>query len=252
MYSRITVTVEMKAAVYKKDVAYRLSQFLGFAQLKVPELKALHASNLIKPFVYDGLYPFEADGTVKKGRLYSFHIKTPFVELAQMFTAAIPLTESPFFKVIHASLDHFEDSANIKALKTVTPVSSFIDNAPWTKDKGILSLADAIVKNTAHKYQLVYNTLIPHENWLQGIQVLSDKPIVTHYKCKKKGRESCPYNSRRCNAPCSAYTPIGILGYKVQIELSQDPCGNAVGNLLLGTGILEKNAILGMGYTERV
>lgn len=252
MHSKLTLTLETKEKLLKKDVAYRLSQFIGFAMLKNSVLKHLHGANDIKPYVFDGLYPFEKDGIIQKRKLYVFHIKTPFSELAMMLSEALAVTESDFFKTIHVSVTHYESEEDIKTIRTVTPVSSLIDGAPWVREMGIMKLMDALIKNTSHKYKLVYGEEIPHENWLQGIDIITDKPVVCHYKCKLKNTVSCPHAGKRCNKVCQSYTPTGIIGYKIQVTVSNDPCGNAVGNLLLGAGMLEKNGVLGMGYTELI
>lgn len=252
MYTKMTVTLECKQNIDSKESAYRISQLIGFSMLKNDKLKNLHGENIIKPYVFDGLYPFEKDRQIKAGKLYTFHIKSPFYELIVDLSNALNITESDYFRVIHTSHKSVDDLSIINGIKTVTPCSSLIDGKPWSRDMGIMTLMDAIIKNTSHKYRLVYGVDIPHENWISGIKILSDKFVVNNYKCKNKNTDKCSNNGKRCNKKCHDYNPIGIIGYKIEVMIGTDSISLAVGNLLLGTGILEKNGVLGMGYTELI
>lgn len=250
MYTKLTVTIESRRELNMAESPYRLSQLIGFAMLKDESLKALHGSDNIKPYVYDGLYPFEKDRTIKAGKLYVFHIKSPYFDLMSDLGDALTITESPFFKVIHTSTKNIEPTDKIKSIRTLTPTSSLIEDSPWTKEMGIMPLMDRIIKNTSHKYNLLFNEDIPHENWFTGINIISEKPISLKYKCKYKGMEKCKHNSRKCNKYCSDYNPMGIIGYKIELQIADDEDSQEIAWMLLSSGVLEKNAVLGMGYAE--
>ncbi|WP_132281682.1 hypothetical protein [Natranaerovirga hydrolytica] len=251
MYYQLTITLELKNDLKMNESAFRLSQYIGFAMLKNEDLKQLHMNGNIKPYVFDGLYPMaNKEKMYKKGNLYLFHINTPSESLAEDLTKAIKLTDSPFLNTKSVTYEPIHFNRKIKRIKTVTPfIITLEDDQPWKKENGIKILLDRIQKSLEHKARIIYDEEMDLSSIVESVKILNIKPISIDYKCKSKlGIVPCKHSKKNCHKYCKDYNPLKLIGNKLEMMLTDTKESQIASEIIVSTGLLEKNATLGMGY----
>lgn len=220
MYHELIVTILLQADVEAARCYEYLSKTISFAMLKDEQLKDLHGQRSFKGYCLCNLYPREADKVYKKGRVYVFHIRSFDVELLLKLKYLLPQLKTG---VITTEIKNFAYRP-IAQLKSLTPVVATVDNRSWTKENGLKLLMERIHINSLKKYRAFIGEMDePTENFIEGIQILNQKPIKVPYKANS------------------------FLGHKLMIGVKSDPVSQKLAFAAIGAGLLEKNTI-GMGY----
>jgi CRISPR-associated endoribonuclease Cas6 len=199
-----------------------LSRLISGAMLQDPQLKELHGQRAIKGYTLCNLYPREAEKVYKQGRVYLFNIRSLGIEFILKLKSILPYLNAG---VLSTEIRNFEYRP-ISRLTTLTPVVATVDNKSWVKEKGLKILMERAAINSLKKYRTFIGDMTePTENFIEGIQLLNEKPIKIPYK----------NNS--------------LLGNKLVLTIKSDPISQKLAFAALGAGLLEKNAI-GMGYCK--
>lgn len=220
IYHELIVTLLLQTDLEAARSYEYLSRLISGAMLQDPQLKELHSQRVIKGYTLCSLYPREADKVYKQGRVYLFNIRTLDSEFILKLKSILPRLNAG---VLATEIRNFEYRP-ISRLTTLTPVVVTIDNKSWTKEKGLKILMERAAINSLKKYRAFIGDMTePTENFIEGIQLLNEKPIKIPYK----------NNS--------------LLGNKLMLTIKSDPISQKLAFAALGAGLLEKNAI-GMGY----
>ncbi|WP_130805614.1 CRISPR-associated endoribonuclease Cas6 [Senegalia massiliensis] len=223
-YYELTNTVYLYKDIYFTKANEMISNFINEALYLNNQLSKFHKKNEFKGYVYDSLFPRENDKTYKKGSIYVFRIRSINKELLTKLEKLLKKINSEYMKLIATELKVFKPKF-INSIYTATPAIVTLENGYWTKNEEIEILIDRIIKNTVKKYKHFIDEDIPYDfEFFKTIEIENMKPIAIEYK------------------------DIKLLGNKFKLEIKEDELSQNISNLLLGTGILEKNSSIGAGY----
>ncbi|MCM3337626.1 CRISPR-associated protein Cas6 [Paenibacillus sp. MER TA 81-3] len=227
MFYELKATVILKQAGHHLEVPERIGAWIGKASLHDPVLKQTHYETAYKHYVYGSPYPREQDGVYKQGRAYVIVIRSSIEQTLRRISAALQvLREDTYIELLAVSGVYSKQLAHITELTTVTPAIVTVDNKPWVSGGDIELLLKQIHSNAEKKR----NSLYPDEPvrldyyFAEGIQVLNMKPIAYCYKGRK------------------------LLGNKLRLLIREDALSQQLAHVVLGSGISEKNSILGAGF----
>jgi len=220
LYHELIVTILLQTDIEASRGYEYLSKVISNAMLHDPQLKELHGQRSLKGYSFCNLYPREADKVYKKGRVYIFHIRSFELDMLLKLKYLLPQLKTG---IMAAEIRNFE-YRYITQLKSLTPIVATVNNRSWTKDSGLKLLMERIHINALKKYRVFVGEMDePEQNFIEGIQIINEKPIKIPYKSNS------------------------FLGYKLLISVQSDPVSQQLAFAAIGAGLLEKNSI-GMGY----
>lgn len=220
VFYELVITMLLQTDLKAVEGYQYLSQIVSGAMLRDAQLKELHEQRCLKGYCLCNLYPREADKLYKKGRVYLWHIRSFDMEFILKLKSILPKLKSG---VISTEVRNFSYRP-ISQLKTLTPAVATINNRSWTKEAGIKILMERIHVNALKKYRAFIGEMEePSESFIEGIQLLNEKPIKIPYKSNS------------------------FLGSRLIIGVKSDLISQKLAFAAIGAGLLEKNAI-GMGY----
>lgn len=223
--SVLKVTVALTEDIHFKDISYKISNLINHSMLKDDNLKKLHKSNeKFKHYSFSNFQPIEMDKIYRKGYFYTFEMKSSKSELLEKFKKVLDRTI--FENMVVYSVK--EEEITIKVLNeiiSVTPVVITKDNKCYDK-RNIIILKNTISKNAIRKCNEIYDLNIDENHeFIDNIEIISHQPIVTNYK---KGI---------------------FIGNKLKMSIKEDMISQKIGQVILGSGLGEKNS-QGMGYCK--
>lgn len=199
-----------------------LGAFINECMLHDQELKKHHQKQGFKYYVYQTLYPAEKDRFYKEGSIYVYRLRTLNKSLSFAFQQALKHSNA-FFTTI-AIERRVLPQKHIFELKTLTPVITSVDSRPLLKEHGIYAIQNQIQANAEKKYNDFHNKTERFQPFIQSIELLNHKPIALTYKGKK------------------------MLGNRVRLFVNEDEASQTLANVVIGSGLGEKNSVLGAGY----
>jgi len=227
MFYELKATVLLKQEVHYLHVPERIGSWISRSALNDPVLKQEHYSTGYKHIVYGNPYPREKNGIYKKDRVYVITIRSSLNETLQRIARSLHiLQEDNYFQLLALSRIQTKNPKHILELVTVTPAIVTVDGKPWVPGGNIELLLSRIHANTEKKF----NTMNPDQKvrldhyFAHGVQVENSKPIALAYKGRK------------------------LLGNKIRLFIQEDPVSQQLAHTALGSGILEKNSVLGAGF----
>jgi len=227
---------ELECKVYlKRDIEINksfniINKFISFS-LARGGYEEFHNKNIYKMYVFNSLYPFTINEPYKKGKIYSFKLRTIDFELAKAFQKNLPQnTNNPDFMFLESPVIEFKQKF-ITELKTITPTIITTQNREfWSlfRDGDILTLQKQLHNNLEKKYKQYFNEEIkPIQNFIQHIEVLNKKQQSIEITKNQK--------------------PFKLWGNKFKIIPNDDEISQKLATLAMAVGLGEKNAY-GAGF----
>lgn len=222
-YFELALTIVIKEALHFSQAHEFLSKVISKAMLFDEDLKIRHKQHQIKNYVF-GL-PFPIDRGVKSyqaNHAYVLNIrsfdKELLLTLKKILTAqdcGIKVLMSQVIQCNYSFINHMD---------TLTPVVATIDGRCWTQEDGLEILQQRLHNNTARKAKMIFPSFVePDRNFICGMEMLSEKMIVTPYKNTK------------------------LLGTKLKLYINSDQESQKMAFTALGAGLSEKGSI-GFGF----
>lgn len=227
MHYETKLTVLFKRSLYYLDTPEQIGKWLGRAELLDDVLKEGHYSKDYKFRVFDLPYPREREGYYKQGRVYVIVIRSSVREHLEKIAAALQkLHDDMWFELLSLSAIQFRSYRHITELITVTPTIVTVDSKPWLPGDGLELLVKRMNDNAEKKLAQLYpeRAVRLEQSFVEGIQVLNQKPIAYSYKGRK------------------------LLGNKFRMMIRSDAESQKLAAVVMGAGVSEKNGILGAGF----
>jgi len=224
-YYELIVTSYLLKNIIFNEVNEKLAQLINKSMLYDTELKKKHEENQFKNYVFDSLYPREKDKVYKAGKIYVFRIRSLEEYFITKIRRLLSITSTDYFKVISGDIKKYEQR-HIKELYTVTPALATIGkNIYWVPGDDIKILIERINANLFKKYKKYFgNSLNEEQLFFEKIKIMNKKPIAYKYK------------------------NTNLFGNKFKIAINGDEISQKLAFMTLGSGLLEKNATIGMGF----
>lgn len=226
-YFELKATVLLKESKHHLEMPEIIGKWIGRAELEDPILKQNHYGKEYKLRTFSQPYPREKDGIYRQNRVYVIAIRSSVEDaLLRLSSALQSLSDDESFELLAISPLLRKQIAHITELMTVSPAIVTVDSKPWTPEMDIELLLGRISANAEKKY----NQLHPEApirldyDFAEGIQILNLKPIAYHYKGRK------------------------LLGNKFRLMIRSDELSQKLACIVLGSGVSEKNSILGAGF----
>lgn len=217
----LTITIQLIKDIKYPDLVEKLSYAINMYFLATPELMAFHKGNKIKKYCYSGLYPVSPSKVYLKGEMYSFKIRFIDSIIADEFKNSLINNQNPIFIVLGIDEQIKKRRRLIRELYTVTPsVITVANNKQWIANEKELDFAkERILKNTIRKFNELTGFTMGIYDFIDKIEIQNRKPVGFKYK------------------------GTTLLGNKFKIAIKEDEFSQQLAFLILGTGLLEKNAL---------
>lgn len=228
MYYEIRLKVLLKDSYHYLAICERIGAWISFASLKNETLKQAHYDKKYKHFTFGSPFPREDDEIYKKGRIYGFSIRSSLKNtLNQIRESLKRLQEDAYIQLINISPVMDKDTGFITELTTLTPAIVAIDSKPWLPG---LNNVEELLQRVHANAEMKYNHLNPDQvvrtdqPFASAIQIINRNPIALHYKGRK------------------------LLGNKMRLLIREDEHAQKLAQVVMGSGLAEKNSILGAGF----
>jgi CRISPR-associated endoribonuclease Cas6 len=199
-----------------------IANMISRAMLNDEMLKTLHISNNFKYYTFCSFEPLERDKIYRKGRIYITRIRSLSSNFLLALKKLLPRIDYPV-EIVAMEIHKFP-YRQVSQLVAVTPVIATVFDRCWTKEDGLLLLRERAHINAFKKYRDYFGDMKePKDNFIEYIRQINNKPIKIPYK------------------------NVSLLGNKLIIGVKEDEVSQKLAFTVLGSGLLEKNAI-GMGY----
>lgn len=219
----ITTKLYMKKDLHHLEMYEALSKLVNLSFVKDEGLAERHKAAGFKAYVYSMPFPIpKQTGVYKEGKLFQFILKTTDEDFARKMLVYLPQCESHFMKNIVSTMKIVNDSF-VSQIRTLTPAVITINSKSWFKNQPLEDLIMAIHNNAMKKYMQLTGETLDCKCFIQGIQVLTEKPFAIPYKGGK------------------------IMGHHLILDIKGDDSSQKLAQIVLGQGLSEKNS-LGMGY----
>ncbi|HCL4546864.1 CRISPR-associated endoribonuclease Cas6 [Clostridium botulinum] len=224
VYSQVKITAFLKKNIKFTQSGEVIGKIISKAMLLDEELKAMHKNREYK-YVYNNLYPVEKTGIYEEGRVYIFNIRSFNKKFISKIKKLLSKVNSEFMRILAVE----ENSINqkyITELYTMTPVIVTVNNKPWLLNDGdLMFFQKRLQDNLEKKYKEIFGQeLDTKQSFIQGIEILNEKPMVFQYK------------------------GIKLLGNKVKIVVNEDEQSQKLAFIATGMGLGEKGSSVGAGY----
>ena len=228
-YFELTCMAYLKRDISFKDSFEIIAKYISFAMANDLLLKELHFKSGYKFYVFDNFYPIEKDKIYKKGKNYTFKIRSLHKEFIDVLSKKLRENiNNPNLLVVETHKKEVKEFF-IKELYSITPVITTTTNGLyWTieKDGDILKLQKLLQDNLEKKYQSFFNQKItPKQNFIQLLELKNQKPQTIW--SSKNGKH------------------FRFFGNKFKIIPNEDDISQKLVFVALGAGLGEKNAFGG-------
>ena len=226
-YYELKIKVQLDKDMYLDEVPYNIGIFINNSMLNNSILKKIHEEKFYK-YVYDSFYPMEKDKIYKKGKTYSFRLRSMNIQLLNKMAMSIYNHKYAGIKAFDADFKVYEIN-KITEIYTVKPFIVTIDGKPWLKDKcSIEVLMKRLDDNLDKKVNQIDNLKECKENQI----FIDDIEIINNYPMKYK------------------YKNITLLGNKVKIKVKDDEYSQRKALAAIALGLGEKGSSLGAGFCK--
>lgn len=223
LYHEAKISICLKEDIPADMIHQTISKAINFSFLKDEALKNMHEENYFKGYTFCNPYPVESSKVYTAQKVYLFRLRSIDLNFMLKIKNLLPKCDQ-YFKILSFELYNCKQKY-IDKIKTLTPAVSTLYNRNWTKEDGIEVLREKIHTNAVKKAKLFSKNQFqePSENFIQLITQTNKKPIRIHYK------ES------------------SMLANKFEIIPKSDAASQELAQVVLGSGLLEKNSI-GLGF----
>lgn len=223
--------IELKCTVYvKSDISFEssfeiISKYISYSMCQDEKLEKLHNDfTSFKNYCFGGFYPIEKDKIYKKGKTYTFSIRTIDDDFANRIIPHLTQnTKNENFIVVDVSKkvmsQHF-----VTELYSATPVIVTMSNKRyWMKEDDIMLLQNQLQQNLLNKYKAFYDKeLEPIQNFIQLLELKNNR-AQTIKLTNKNGKQ------------------YRLFGNKFRIIPNEDEVSQKLAFLALGVGMGEKS-----------
>jgi len=223
LYYEAKVSICFKTATPADMIYQVISKTINMALSKDEVLKQMHKENFFKGYTFCSPYPVEASKVYLSQKIYLFRLRSIDLNFILKIKNLLPKSDE-YFKILSFELYNCKQKY-VDKLMTLTPAVSTLYNRNWTREDGIETLREKIHSNAVRKAKLFSQNKFqePSENFIQCIIQTNLKPIKIPYK------------------------ETSLIANKFEIVTKSDPVSQELAQIILGTGVLEKNSI-GLGF----
>lgn len=220
---QLVISLYLKENIEKKEINEKLSIMINNVMQYDKELATLHLYHR-KYKHYSYSTPITNEEYYQQGKIYKIYLNSKSENLLTRFKKALINYNNKSFVV--CDVKYISKRIEIiKTIKTETP-SVITINKVNLLDKDIMLMKERIIKNAIRKFNDYYNENIEENyNFISNIEILNKYPIGIKYK---KGK---------------------IFGYKYRLIINTDELSQKIAELVLSSGVLEKNS-LGLGFCK--
>ena len=227
-YIELKILIKLKEDIALNCLAEKLSQAVNKYFTFNEKTKKFHKESGYKGYIFSSLMPLEKDKVYKKERVYSLFLNFLNLEILNDFYKSLLTIENDIFTVVNRSYAPIEINYKIKEIQSVTPV---IITKPYTRpirqvtadDYDAKYVKEQLINNTCKKYNSLFNESIKSYDFIEQIEILNRKSIVSRYK-------------------------NGVLiGNKYKLTIKDDELSQKLAFIIMGCGLGEKNT-LSFGY----
>lgn len=221
---KLNITIALMKNIYLKDLYFELNKLINFSMAKSQFLLDLHNKNGFKHYSFSNFTPIEKDYIYKKGNFYNLSLQSLDNKIIQEFKHCLDKLIFNEMVVYNTNIKTIKLN-QLKDIVTITPFVVTKDNKCLDK-KSIIFIKNALIKNSIRKFNDFYKQNIDEDfDFMENIEIINAQPIVANYKG-------------------------GVLiGNKCRITIKDDELSQKIGQVILGSGLGEKNTI-GMGYCK--
>lgn len=217
------ITVFLRISIPYDAISELLAVNINRAMFMDEALARFHEENRFKNYSYSQLFPIEQDKLYKAGKVYVFKIRGFDAQFINKIKINLRRAAEEF-QVLAAGIA-MHRYRFINELITLTPALATVNGRYWIKDNDLLLLRQRIQNNLLKKYYSLYHEeLEPREDFIRQLEILNRKPIALKYKSTK------------------------LIGNKFRILVGMDDISQKLAFTAMGSGLLEKNSSLGLGF----
>lgn len=227
MFSELKLTIQPKVSVHYLQAQERIAKWLNQAQLADPSFKQSHYERSFKHYVFNNLYPTEADGIYQQGRVYVLTVRSSVADILNRLRRCLQACREDEHFYMIACEQQTRRLGLITELLTISPAIVTLDEQrPWMPEDSIALLLERLHANAEKKFKSLFpaSSETGFQSFIQSITVENSKPIATAYKGRK------------------------LLGNKFHIMVNEDKYSQQLANVVLGSGLAEKNSSIGAGF----
>lgn len=223
LYYETKISICLKKDTPADMIYQTISNTINSALLKDEVLKQMHKENFFKGYTFCSPYPVETSKIYLAQKVYLFRLRCIDLNFILKIKNLLPRCDE-YFKVLAFELYNCKQKY-IDKFMTLTPAVSTLYNRNWTKEDGIEILRERVHSNAVKKIKFFSQNKYqePSENFIEFITQTNKKPIKIPYK------------------------ETSLIGNKFTIIPKSDPVSQELAQVILGTGLLEKNSI-GLGF----
>lgn len=227
-YYELCITFVLKENLPYREAHEFFSKVISKAMLFDADLKLKHKQHSIKNYVFGLPYPIvTANKLYLAKQAYVMNVRS-FNQVFLQTIKKILNEEDCGIKVLMSQVIECKYDRIIEVITTLTPTVITINGKSWTPENGISLLQKKLHNNTAKKIKMLIPDFVePEQNFISGIEILSNKMIVVPYK--EKGV---------------------LLGTKVKLHINCDEKSQQMAFIVMGAGLGEKGS-LGMGFCSK-
>lgn len=230
---------ELRCLAYiKKDIEFKntfdvLSKYINFSMLNDEKLKLNHQNTGFKNYCYGGLYPIEKESIYKKGKIYSFNIRSLDEEFINKIDKLLRQNiDSNYLQVIESNKKIINEFF-ISELYSATPVIVSLpkkDNRDrkqkqmfWSIKDDIFVLQKQLQDNLLKKYKSFYGEdLETTQNFIQLFEIKNRVPQSIYFtKSERK---------------------IRLFGNKFKFIVNEDEVSQKLAFIAIACGLGEKQS----------
>ncbi len=233
---------ELKCVAYiKKDIDFKycfdiLSKFINFSMLSDEELKKHHEKKGFKNYTFGGFFPIEKDKIYKKGKTYSFTIRSLNEEFINKIDTLLRQNINSFnLQIVETSRKTIKQFF-INELYSVTPVIVSIPKENdekqrfWSINDDIFLLQKQLQDNLLKKYKSFYaEELETTQNFIQLFEIKNRVPQSIYFTKSFNGKDQT----------------IRLFGNKFRFIVNEDEVSQKLAFVALACGLGEKQSYSG-------
>lgn len=168
--------------ILKKDVFKEIDTLIDSSLMQDDKMREIHLANSYKYYTFNALYPLESDGIYKKGKIYTFILRTANPELKGYFYEELPKQFNSAIKLLTAEYKEVS-KRHIQKLYSITPLILKFDIGYW-RDKYSLEVFEKRIRNNLIKKYNSFNHVKLEEDFelFTYLKIENQKPIGFEYK----------------------------------------------------------------------
>lgn len=240
-YYSLQVNINVKQDTFITQINNKMSTFISDLMNENNFLQELHTKAGYKHYSFST--PYAINRKILKSDC-NFEIRSFNKEIIMNFATALTGYENDWVKVKGLHIVEYVFCGRITKVETITPSVAIIHpntlkennieqkyrSTYWTNKLPVELLKQSIITNLQNKYNDLTDSDIEIKDVIKDIKVKNEVPIGINYS--NKGAT--------------------LLGNKLEIEFKQGRQAQIIARMATVEGLLEKNAILGLGFIKPI